>query len=204
MPNAYSDIAFTETILKLQEEAGSRAGFERFEQTEEMRNAELGPRETAFIEARDSFYMASLSESGWPYVQHRGGPVGFVRILGSRCIGFGDFRGNRQYVSLGNLTKNDRVSFFFMDYANKIRLKLFGHARLVEGPIAQDLAVPGYGGVVERGFLVDVAAFDWNCPQHITERFSLGDVQKATEKLTDRIAYLERQLAEREDRSQAR
>jgi hypothetical protein len=158
----------------------------------------MGPNETGFIGERDSFYMASVGETGWPYIQHRGGPLGFVRVLDEQTLGFADFRGNRQYVSVGNLTKNDRVSLFFMDYANRNRLKLLGRVRLIEAndrAVLERLAVPGYRAAIERGFLITVEAFDWNCSQHITPRFTVADVEQATSKLRERIADLETQLA---------
>jgi ferredoxin-NADP reductase/predicted pyridoxine 5'-phosphate oxidase superfamily flavin-nucleotide-binding protein len=138
-------------------------------------NHSLGEREASFISARDSFYIASVSETGWPYVQHRGGPPGFVRVIDERTIGFADFSGNRQYVSVGNVKKDDRVSLFFMDYPNQTRLKLLGRVRLIAPQEAErlaDLGVDDYPAHVERGFLIHIEAFDWNCPQHITPRFT--------------------------------
>lgn len=160
----------------------------------------LGEREAEFIAARDSFYMATVGETGWPYVQHRGGPAGFVRVLDEKTLGFADFRGNRQYVSVGNLQGNDRVSLFFMDYAGKTRLKLLGRARTLapdDPVVAEKLAVPGYRGLPERGLLIDVEAFDWNCSQHITPRFTLPEIEAATAPLRTRIAELEAALAAR-------
>ncbi len=197
MPNAYTDIAFTDAVKAKQDALGSRRAYAQREGDPAETNARLGDAERAFIAARDSFYMATVSETGWPYIQHRGGPLGFLRVLDDTTLGFADFAGNRQYVSLRNLAGDDRVSLFLMDYANRRRLKLFGHARAIgaEDPALARLAVEGYRARVERGFLIDVAGFDWNCPQHITERFTLEDVQTATEKLTARIAELEAALA---------
>ena len=133
------------------------------------------------------------------YVQHRGGPAGFVRTLDAQTIGFADFVGNRQYVSVGNLTTDDRVSLFFMDYPNRRRLKLLGHVRLIdpaaEPDLLERLAVPGYKARVQRGFAIKVAAFDWNCPQHITPRYTEADVTQVVSGLTARIAELEARLA---------
>ncbi|HRK68700.1 MAG TPA: pyridoxamine 5'-phosphate oxidase family protein [Hyphomonas sp.] len=154
----------------------------------------LGPSEAGFISARDSFYMASVSETGWPYVQHRGGPPGFVRILSDTLIGFADFRGNRQYISAGNLSGNDRVALFFMDYPNKTRLKLYGRAQIIRTPdraLLDQLEMPGYRARVEQAVLISVEAFDWNCPQHITERFTLQEMEAAVAPLKQRIAMLE-------------
>jgi predicted pyridoxine 5'-phosphate oxidase superfamily flavin-nucleotide-binding protein len=175
----YAEIAFTPTVKAVQEREGSRHAYRRLEASPEPANHALGKRETAFIAARDSFYMATVGETGWPYVQHRGGPPGFVRVLDAQMIGFADFRGNRQYVSLGNLATDDRVALFFMDYPNRARLKLFGRARIL-GPddavTTETLALPDYKARVERGILIVVAAFDWNCPQHITPRFTIPEL----------------------------
>jgi hypothetical protein len=143
--------------------------------------------------------MATVSETGWPYVQHRGGPVGFVRVLDARTIGFADFRGNRQYVSVGNLMRDDRVSLLFMDYPNRARLKVLGRVSLIrreQREILDRLEVSSYRARVERGFLIRVEAFDWNCPQHITQRFTLAEVEEATAPLRRRIAELEALLKE--------
>ncbi len=140
----------------------------------------LGPDEAAFIGARDSFYIASVGETGWPYIQHRGGPKGFLRILDETTIGFADFSGNRQYVSVGNIAGDDRVSLFLMDYPSRTRLKILGRATLVgleDAATLEKLIVPGYRARVERGLKIAVAAFDWNCPQHITPRYTLEELQ---------------------------
>ena len=155
-----------------QEERGSRAAYARFDEGEDSHH-ELSQREAEFIAGRDSFYMASVSETGWPYLQHRGGQAGFVRVIDNKTIGFADFRGNRQYVTVGNLKQDDRVSLFFMDYVNRKRLKLLGRVRLsTDDSELAELVVPGYKGRVEQGFIIQVEAFDWNCPQHITPRFT--------------------------------
>lgn len=200
MGHRFAEIAFTDTVKQVQEARGSRRNYARMESNPEPVNGAIGPNEAAFIAARDSFYMASVSETGWPYVQHRGGPIGFVRVLDERTIGFADFRGNRQYVSVGNLMKDDRVSLFFMDYANKTRLKLLGRAELIEPDKAEvltKLELPDYRAAVERGVLIRVEAFDWNCPQHITERYTLAQVNEVVAPLRQRIAELEAWLGER-------
>jgi len=181
MSHAYHDIAFTDAVKTLQSARGSRDSYARFE-AGPVRGDALGPREAAFIAARDSFYMASTSETGWPYMQHRGGPVGFVRVLDAQTLGFADFAGNKQYVSLGNLGHDDRVSLFFMDYPNRTRLKMFGHASVIdpsETDTLASLAVPGYPARVERGVRIRVAGLDWNCPQHITPRYSAAELAAA-------------------------
>jgi predicted pyridoxine 5'-phosphate oxidase superfamily flavin-nucleotide-binding protein len=193
MVHRFGEIAFTDTVKRIQEQMGSRGAYAQREGGEAM-NVALSAREAAFIGARDSFYMGSVGETGWPYVQHRGGPAGFVRVLDEKTLGFADFRGNRQYVSVGNVTTDNRVSLFFMDYPNKARLKIFGRAKLIGAEDAETLAkleVPDYRARVERGFLIDVEAFDWNCPQHITQRYTLAEVEAATAPLRARIAELE-------------
>ena len=145
--------------------------------------------------------MATISETGWPYVQHRGGPKGFVKVLDERTIGFADFRGNRQYVSVGNLQGDDRVALILVDYPNRRRLKLLGRARAItaeDDPVTLGrLEVPGYRAKVERGLVIAVEAFDWNCPQHITPRFTEEEVAAAVAPLHARIAELEAALAAR-------
>ncbi len=197
MGHKFAEIAFTPTVKALQERLGSRGNYARLEGVGADRNHILGPSEAGFIAQRDSFYMASVSETGWPYVQHRGGPEGFVRVLDEKTIGFADFGGNRQYVSVGNLLKDDRVSLFFMDYPNRTRLKLLGRAKLIEPGETEALArltVLGYRARIERGFLISVVAFDWNCSQHITPRFTLEQIELNTAPLRSRIAELEAQV----------
>ncbi len=199
MGHAFGDIAFTPTVKALQEANGSRANYARMAAQTDPSEVRLTDSEAACIGARDSFYMATVGETGWPYVQHRGGPVGFVRMLDEQTIGFADFIGNRQYVSVGNLTTDDRVSLFFMDYPNRRRLKLLGHVRLIdpaaEPDLLERLSVPGYKARVQRGFAIKVAAFDWNCPQHITPRYTEADLTRVVSGLTARIAELEARLA---------
>jgi uncharacterized protein len=158
--------------------------------------------EADFIDSRDSFYMATVSETGWPYVQHRGGPPGFVKVLGPNLIGFADFKGNRQLVTTGNLDVTDRVALFMMDYPHRTRLKLLGHARVLDArehpELADQLAPEQLRSKVERLFLVQVISYDWNCPQYITPRFTAAEVEKYTASLKARIAELEAQLAARD------
>ena len=199
MSHKFAEIAFTPNVKKAQEANGSRRSYARLE-SGEVHHDVLGPREAAFIAQRDSFYMATTSETGWPYIQHRGGPPGFVRVLDQKTLGFADFRGNRQYISVGNLKANDRVSLILMDYPNRARLKIFGRARLV-GPDEQDildrLSLPDYQVAVERGFIITVEAFDWNCPQHITPRFTPAEIETVITPLQQRIAELEQILGEK-------
>ena len=200
MTYKFHDIAFTPAVRALQEQMGSRDAYSRAEGGP-AHHDRLGEREAAFIGLRDSFYMATVSETGWPYIQHRGGPAGFVKVLDATTLGLADFRGNRQYVSVGNLAGNDRVALFFMDYPHRARLKLLGRARAVEREedpeLIACLAVPDYRATVERATVISVEAFDWNCSQHITPRFAADDIAAAVAPLHDRIRELEEQLRAR-------
>jgi len=164
-----------------------------------LENDSLTAEETDFLIARDSFYMATVTEDGWPYVQHRGGPPGFLKVLGPNQLGFADLAGNRQMLSTGNLAVSDRVALFFMDYPRKERLKLLGHVRVLDARENLQLAdqltpAPELRGQVERLFLVDVIGFDWNCPKYITPRYTESEVAAAVKPLKDRVAELEREL----------
>ena len=154
--------------------------------------------EIAFIRARDSFYMGSITENGWPYVQHRGGPPGFLRVISPTQLAFADFKGNRQMLSTGNLTANDRVALFFMDYPGRQRLKILGHARIEDArehpELVKQFAEPETQDIVERIVFIDVLSFDWNCPKYITPRYTAAEVEKIVAPLKDRIAALEAQL----------
>lgn len=199
MGHRFAEVAFTESVKAAQERNRARAQNERLENMGSP-NDEFGPAEAAFIAARDSFYMATVSETGWPYVQHRGGPPGFLQVLDARTVAFADFRGNRQYVSVGNLARNDRVSLILVDYPNRQRLKILGHIRVVDADedpeLVKRVEMPTYRARVERLMLISLEAFDWNCPQHITPRFSAAEVERATEPLRARIARLEARLRE--------
>jgi predicted pyridoxine 5'-phosphate oxidase superfamily flavin-nucleotide-binding protein len=163
----------------------------------------LGADETQFIANRDSFYLSTINENGWPYIQHRGGTRGFLKVLGPRSLGFADLRGNRQLLTTGNLAANNRVSLFLMDYPRRERLKILGHARTFlpadEPELAALISPPSASTatLVERFFLIDVVAFDWNCPKYITPRYTAEEVTEATQPLRDRIAELEAALAKR-------
>jgi ferredoxin-NADP reductase/predicted pyridoxine 5'-phosphate oxidase superfamily flavin-nucleotide-binding protein len=186
MGHKFAELAFTASVREVQQALGSRANYAAMERGADF-NDVLSEREATFIAARDSFYMASVSETGWPYVQHRGGPAGFVRVLDERTLGFTDFRGNRQYVSVGNLRSDDRVALFFMDYPNRLRLKVLGRVRLLDLNSEQlaQLEVPDYRAHVERGFIIHVEAFDWNCPQHITPRYTESEIERLIAPLVD-------------------
>jgi uncharacterized protein len=158
----------------------------------------LTEEERTFIEARDSFYMATITETGWPYIQHRGGPRGFLRVLSPTKLAFADYKGNRQMLSTGNLAANDRVALFLMDYQRRERLKILGHARIEDarqhGELVAQLAEPEVHRLVERLFFIEVISFDWNCPKYITPRYTAAEVENAVEPLRQRIAELEAQL----------
>lgn len=192
MTPAYFDIGFTPAVQALQAKAGSRAAYAR---AAERGNGALRADEMQFIAERDGFYLASVSETGWPYVQFRGGPPGFARTPDAHTIAWADFRGNQQLISAGNVTGDDRVSMFFMDYPGQQRLKVFGRLTFRDAADAPDLAaalaIPGYVARVDRVAMVRVAAWDRNCPQHIPRRFTVEEVEAAVAPLRARIAELE-------------
>ena len=197
MASAFADITFTPSVKTAQSLYGSRESNRRFELSENAGN-ELGEREAEFIAERDSFYQATVSESGWPYVQHRGGAVGFLKVLNERTIGFADFRGNRQYLSVGNINADERISLILMDYPNRRRLKLWGRARIIherDNPelIAQ-LEVPTYRAHIEHGIIIHIEAIEWNCPQHITPRYSKAEVEKLISPLLEENNQLKLQI----------
>jgi len=198
MPNRYHELLFTDAVKAIQAEAGSRAMYARQETIAAKRNADLGPDELSFIAAQDSFYMASISQSGWPYVQHRGGPRGFLVPLGGNTLAFADFSGNNQYIITGNLGDDQRIAIILTDYTIQRRIKLLALAEKVTEPgpeLISKLTTPQYPAPVERVIKLEVQAFEWNCPKYITQRYSLADVQKATAGLQNRIAELEAALA---------
>ena len=160
----------------------------------------LTEEEASFIRLRDSFYLSTVAVNGWPYIQHRGGPPGFLKVLDDHTLGFADFKGNRQLLTTGNLAGSDRVSLFLMDYPNRERLKILGHARVLDARGNPELAdrftpAPALRARVERLVVIDVLGFDWNCPQYITPRFSEAEVEAVVEPLRRRIAELEARLA---------
>jgi len=187
MTHRFADITFTDSVKSAQENYGSRARNERMRAIAGP-NDQLGVRETEFIEQRDTFYLATISETGWPYVQHRGGPAGFLKVLSADRLGFADFRGNTQLVSVGNASVNDRCSLILMDYPNRRRLKILAHMRVedVDKVDQQSLAavdLPDYKARVERVVFIDIVAFDWNCPQHITRRYTESEFAKLKEEM---------------------
>lgn len=179
MASAFANIAFTPKVKAAQTQMGSREAYGRHE-SEPREEPEFGPNEVAFIAARDSFYQGTVSETGWPYVQHRGGPAGFIKVLDGRTLGYADFSGNRQYISVGNLAGDDRVCLFLMDYPNQARLKILGRARLIDEDsdpqLLAQLDNPHYRARVERGVVIRVEGFDWNCPKYITPRYTKEEI----------------------------
>lgn len=201
MPRRFAQLTFTDRVKAVQAHYGARAHNERYEASEAA-NTTLGAREREFIAARDSFYLATVSETGWPYVQHRGGRCGFLKVLDGKTLAFADLRGNLQYQSVGNLGGNDRVCLILVDYPQRRRLKLLGHARIIDlaevgeraAALLAQLRIDAAGAQIERVLLIEVEAFDWNCARHITPRFSEREMQEAIDPLRQRIAVLEARL----------
>src|SRR4051794_32721479 len=221
MSRSYHPLAFTSDVLDAQVRYGSRTALDRLDRTnpgpsstgpDGLRGPQAEPArdpltedEQAFLAGLDGFYLATVSATGWPYVQFRGGPAGFIRTPDVHTIAWADFRGNRQYVSIGNLRHDDRVAMIFLDYRRQLRLKVYGRAHVADikrgdgadraGPSSAPLAVEGYRAKVEREVRIDVAAYDWNCPQHITPRYSAEELAPALQPLHDRISSLESENA---------
>lgn len=198
MTHRFAEIAFTDAVQAAQARDGSRAQYQRMAERGGPNDA-LSAREAEFVAARDSFYLATVSETGWPYVQHRGGPPGFLKVIDPRTLAFADFGGNRQFVSVGNVATNDRVALFLMDYPQQVRLKLLGRMHMYDlgdapPEVVFEVELPDYAARIERVALIEVAAFDWNCPQHITPRFTEGEIRASVQQLLDRIAALEAEL----------
>lgn len=194
MARNYVTTLFGPGALRRQEAAGSRGSYARMTADADGTPDVIGDAEAGFIAARDSFYLASVSEDGWPYVQHRGGPEGFLAVLPGNRLGFADFRGNRQYISTANLDADQRVALFLMDYPNRRRLKIIGRATIVEmaddPELVASLMPAGSNAVPERALIIDVVGYDWNCPQHITPRFSEAQIARAVAPLNAELARL--------------
>ena len=197
MTGYVSDIAFTEAVKLEQTKRGSRQGYAKMASKRDWQDR-VTPDLASFLAERDSLYLATANAAGQPYIQHRGGPKGFLKVLDDKTLGFADFGGNKQYITLGNLAENDKATLFLMDYAQRQRIKIWGRARLVEGDpdLIQQLRDPAYQAVPERAILFAVAAWDVNCPQHIAPRFDEATIALVTRKLTDRIAALEAEVAQ--------
>ena len=196
MARNFGSLVFTPAIKALQEKYGSRRSYARQEKGAPEPDR-LGPHEREFIAERDSFYMASIGETGWPYVQHRGGPKGFLKVVDERTLAFADFSGNRQFITSGNLAGDNRVALIMVDYPAQARLKILGRAEIFDGesgaPWVAKTRDPGYDAAVERAFVIRVEAFDWNCPQHITPRFTEDQIRETLVPLETRMEELEKE-----------
>jgi predicted pyridoxine 5'-phosphate oxidase superfamily flavin-nucleotide-binding protein len=197
MSHKFYDMTFSPSVKAAQEHYGTRQNYARFEGGESDFHG-LSDAENDFIANRDGFYMATVNEDGQPYVQFRGGPSGFLKALDDRTLGYADFRGNLQYISVGNLGANDRAALFLIDYAKQTRLKLLvrvGVKDAKDAPeIVEKLAIPGYKAKIERAMILHVEAFDWNCPQHITPRYTLDEIRRMNEPLYEHILKLEKEI----------
>jgi len=198
MAKNFAEIAFTEAVKKLQEKHGSRKSYERMEKFSVIDG--LTSNETTFIQNRDSFYLATIGVKEFPYIQHRGGPKGFLKVLGSKRIGFIDFVGNKQYVSVGNMATNTNVSLIMIDYPTRTRLKIFAKAEVVElkdnPELYELLDLDDYKFRPERMMVFHIEAYDWNCPQHITPRYTVDEINKAFLPQQEYIATLEEETKE--------
>lgn len=196
----YGQLAFTDTIKKMQEEAGSRSAYDRMEKMSVVDG--LTENEINFISDRDSFYMASFGENEYPYIQHRGGPAGFIKVIDNKTIGIVDFSGNRQYISTGNISKNEKVALIMVSYPQRARLKLYANAKIVnleENKELYDLLKPeDYKFRPERMMVFEIQAYDWNCPQHITPRYSTEEIEQALLPQKKYISDLENRVKELE------
>jgi predicted pyridoxine 5'-phosphate oxidase superfamily flavin-nucleotide-binding protein len=195
MGRRFAELAFTPLVKAEQKVHGSRHLYERVEHSPDPGDR-LGHDEQAFIRARDGFYMASVTETGWPYIQFRGGSIGFIHVLDDRTLGFADLRGNRQYISTANLKHDDRVALFFMDYPTQSRLKVLGRAKIHEGDadaekLIVSLRVAEEKTPPERAVVIHVEAFDWNCQQHITPRYSAAELETVLAPMRRRLESLE-------------
>jgi predicted pyridoxine 5'-phosphate oxidase superfamily flavin-nucleotide-binding protein len=193
MSYGFLDIALTPSVRAAQASMGAEHLWQDFKGHREFDR--FTPDAAAFIAARDSFYMATVSETGWPYIQHRGGPAGFLRVLDERTLGFTDYRGNRQYISLGNIEADTRTALILMDYPHQSRMKIYAHAEprdlSADPDLATRLATPGYKGRAERGYVLRLEHFDWNCPQHITPRFTQAELEAVLRPMRTRLETLE-------------
>jgi len=196
MAHNFGSLVFTPVVKALQERHGSRRQYARMEAG--VQADRLGPDESGFIAEQDSFYMATVGATGWPYIQHRGGPKGFLKVIDDRTLAFADFRGNKQYISTGNLATDARVALILVDYPRQARLKILGHVQIFEGDAAKEwterLREPGYKAVIERAYVIKIEAFDWNCPQHITPRFTEEQIHEALEPFERRMRELEQEI----------
>jgi len=199
MGRRFAELAFTPKVKEQQELHNSRRQYEHVEQAGRP-DLHLSHEEQEFIRQRDGFYMATVSETGWPYIQYRGGERGFLRVIDDHTLGFADLRGNRQYISVGNLNHDSRVALFLMDYPNQQRLKIFGRVKIYQGDetareLIGKLNSAGETTPAERAILIEVEAFDWNCPQHITPRYTQEELTELLAPVRERLSELEAENA---------
>jgi predicted pyridoxine 5'-phosphate oxidase superfamily flavin-nucleotide-binding protein len=191
---SFHSLVFTPLVKKLQERYGSRRQYERMENATAGQDR-LTPFETEFLEQRDSFYWATIGATGWPYVQHRGGPKGFLKVIDDHTLAFADFRGNKQYISTGNLQSDSRVAMIMVDYPRQARLKILGRVEILEAEKAQEwlprVRMPQEKTPIERVFVIHVEAYDWNCPQHITPRFTVEEIREGMQSIEQRVQQLD-------------
>ena len=197
MSHKFYDLTFTPSVKAAQEHYGTRRNYARFEGGESDFYG-LTDAENDFIETRDGFYMATVGEAGQPYIQFRGGPPGFLKVLDDKTLGYADFRGNLQYISVGNLRANDKAALFLMDYANQRRLKILARVEVKDASddpkLIEELKMPDYKAKIERAMILHVEPFDWNCPQHITPRFTIEEIKQITKPLRDQMEELEAEI----------
>jgi len=196
MASLISDIGFTAAVKAEQQQRGSRDMYQNNMENRDW-DTRADPALAAFIAERNSFYLATATKDGQPYIQHRGGPKGFLKLIDEKTLGFADYAGNRQYISIGNAGENDKAYIFLMDYTNRRRIKLWGKLRVVEDDpvLLEKLSDAGYRARPERAFLFEITAWDVNCPQHIPQMYDLATVELTTSKLTQRIKQLEAEVA---------
>ncbi len=191
---SFGTLAFTPLVKKLQELHGSRSQYARMEKSGGSQD-HLGEFEREFLEDRDTFYWATIGSTGWPYVQHRGGPKGFLKVIDDLTLAFADFRGNKQYITTGNVMSDDRVALILVDYPRQARLKILGRVEVFEGLKAETwlprVRVPDYKAVIERVFVIHIEAYDWNCPQHITPRYTAEEISEAAHAVEEKSNRLE-------------
>ena len=198
MAKNFAEIAFTDAVKKLQDQYGSRRSYERMAKFNVIDGLTSG--EMSFIKNRDSFYLASMGENDYPYVQHRGGPKGFLKVLDSKRIGFIDFTGNKQYISVGNMVTNNNVSLIMIDYPTRTRLKIFAKSEVIElkdnPELYELLDLHDYKFRPERMLVFHIEAYDWNCPQHITPRYTVNEIETAFSQQQEHIISLEKEIKE--------
>lgn len=198
MANKFHEILFTESVKEAQTHYGSRRNYQRFQNNPSVQNAVLSDAEIDFIENADGFYMATVGEENQPYLQFRGGRRGFLKVLDDKTLGFADFCGNLQYISVGNLKKNKKAALFLMYYANRQRLKILAEVEVKDDSEAPELIEKlrdeDYEAKIECAFILHVEAFDWNCPQHITPRYTIEQIKKMVQPMNEHIEKLEREV----------